>query len=203
MRGKMKNLLKQCVGWLLSLVLGAVGGYAYSHQHSPHERGITTLRASRFELVDSNGNVVAFWGTDRGNNTVLAFLQGSTSEDGAEEIKPAGQQTRFTGQNRNEAFAFGMMSTQIPFMNILGKDGNSRASLYLTQQQKPILNMADERQESRLELGFISNDAPALEDDDWALRFRGPDVAGIGSMRDSSDHKYRGYLSVERNPKAR
>jgi hypothetical protein len=44
--------------------------------------------------------------------------------------------------------------------------------------------MADEHSESRLELGFISNDAPALEDDDWALRFRAPDVAGIGSMKD-------------------
>lgn len=199
----MKNVLKQFIGWSLSCLLGVLGGYSYSHWHSANERGRPTVRASRFELVDSTGKVLAFWGTDRGNNTVLAFLQKSTTEDGTEEVKPSTQQTRFTGQNRNEAFAFGMMSTQVPFMNILGKDGNSRASLYLTAQQKPILNMADERNESRLELGFISNDAPALEDDDWALRFRAPDVAGIGSMRDPSDHKYRGYLSVERNAKAR
>jgi len=199
----MKNFLNHLVGWLLSCILGAIGGFSYSHWHSTHEGGITTLRAPRFELVDSTGRVLAFWGTDRGNNTVLAFLQTSTGEDGTGEVKPPAQQTRFTGQNRNEAFAFGMMSTQVPFMNILGKDGNSRASLYLTPQQKPILNMADEHNESRLELGFISNDAPALEDDDWALRFRAPDVAGIGSMRDSSDHRYRGFLSVERNPKPR
>jgi hypothetical protein len=89
-------------------------------------------------------------------------------------------------------------------MNILGTDGNTRALLYLTQQQKPIFNMADERHESRLELGFISNDAPSPADDDWALRFRAPDVAGIGSMKDPVDRKYRGYLSVERrNPKER
>jgi len=75
--------------------------------------------------------------------------------------------------------------------------------LYLTQQQKPILNMGDERRESRLELGFISKEAPAAEDDDWALRFRMPDIAGIGSIRDPVDHKYRGYFSVERNPKER
>jgi hypothetical protein len=197
----MKSFLKQCVGWLLSCIFGVIGGYSYSHWQVPQARGIPTIRASRFELTDSTGKVVAFWGTDRGNNTVLAFLQTPVKESGPEEVKPPAEQTRFTGQNPNEAFAVGILSSQVPFMNILGRDGNTRALLYLTQQQKPILNMADERHESRLELGFISNDAPSPADDDWALRFRAPDVAGIGSMKDTVDHKYRGYLSVEKTPK--
>jgi hypothetical protein len=197
----MKSFLKQCVGWLLSSIFGVIGGYTYSHLHAPQAPGIPTIRASRFELTDSTGKVVAFWGTDRGNNTVLAFLQTPATENGSAELKLPAEQTRFTGQNPNEAFAVGILSTQAPFMNILGRDGNTRALLYLTQQQKPIFNMADERHESRLELGFISNDAPSPADDDWALRFRAPDVAGIGSMKDPVDHKYRGYLSVEKNPK--
>jgi hypothetical protein len=199
----MKTFLKQCVGWLLSCVLGVLGGYVYAHWHSAHDRETTTIRAARFELVDSSGKVLAFWGRDRGNNTVLAFLQTYSEGTGPGEFNGLAAQTRFTGQNPNEAFAVGIMSTQVPFMNILGKDGNSRASLYLTQQQKPVLNMADGRSESRLELGFISNDAPAPGDDDWALRFRAPDVAGIGSMKDPTNQKYRGYLSVERIPKDR
>jgi hypothetical protein len=93
-----------------------------------------------------------------------------------------------------------MLSTRVPFMNLLASDGTSRALLYLTKEQKPVFNMSDERSESRLELGFISNDVPAASDDDWALRFRAPDVAGIGSLKDPTDHKYRGYLSVKRNP---
>jgi hypothetical protein len=196
----MNNLLKNCVGWLLSCGLGVFGGYAYTRLHSARESGITSIRATRFELIDSKGKVLAFWGSDRGNNTVLAFLQTYSGETATGEFNRPIEQTRFTGQNPNEAFAVGMMSTQIPFMNIVGNDGYSRASLYLTQQQKPVLNMADERRESRLELGFISNDAPAPGDDDWALRFRAPDVAGMGSIKDPTDRKYRGFLSVERNP---
>lgn len=199
----MKSFLRQCVGWLLSCVFGVIGGFSYSRWQSGHAPRVGTLQASRFELTDSTGKVLAFWGTDRGNNTVLAFLQPSAEESVPGDLKFPSEQTRFTGQNPNEAFAVGILSTQIPFMNILGKDGNSRASLYLTGQQKPIFNMADERRESRLELGFISHDAPAPEDDDWALRFRAPDVAGIGSIRSPTDHRYRGYLSVERNPKER
>ena len=120
----MKSFLKHCVSWLLSCILGVFGGYIYAHWHSAHDRGTTTVRAARFELVDSSGKVLAFWGSDRGNNTVLAFLQ--TSEGaGPGEYSGATPQTRFTGQNPNEAFAVGMMSTQVPFMNILGKDGSS------------------------------------------------------------------------------
>ena len=198
----MKGFLKQFISWLLSCIFGAVGGYAYAHWRPVHESQNKTVRASRFELADATGKVIAFWGVDRGNNTVLAFLQTPVGNAGGrEELSLPQQGTRFTGQNRNEAFAVGMLSTQIPFMNILGNDGNSRASLYLNQQQKPIFNMADERWESRLELGFITGDAPAAEDDDWALRFRAPDVAGIGSTRDPVDHRYRGYLLVEKNPK--
>lgn len=199
----MKPFLKQIVGWLLSCIFGFIGGYAYSHSQFLQAPRVTTLRASRFELTDSTGKVLAFWGTDRGNNTVLAFLQTSAGEGNTGAPKFPAEQTRFTGQSPDEAFAVGLLSTQAPFMNILGKDGSSRALLYLTQQQKPIFNMSDERRESRLQLGFISNDAPTPGDDDWALRFRAPDVAGIGSMKDPTDHKYRGYLSVERNPKER
>lgn len=197
----MKSFLKQFAGWVLSCVFGVFGGYLYSRWQTSQTPKTMTVRASRFELTDSSGKVLAFWGTDRANNTVLAFLQTSAGEGGPQELKFPAEQTRFTGQNPDEAFAVGILSTRLPFLNILGKDGKSRALLYLTQQQKPIFNMADEHSESRLELGFISNDAPSPEDDDWALRFRAPDVAGIGSIRDPTDRKHRGYLSVERNPK--
>ncbi len=197
----MTNFFKRCAGLLLSCIFGLIGGYFYSYLHAERNSKATTLRSSRFELTDETGRVIAFWGTDRGNNTVLAFLQKAAGDTGPQSFELPARQTGFGGQNPNEALSVGMLSTQTPFLNLVGKDGGSRAVLYLTQQQKPILNMGDERRESRLELGFISKEAPAAEDDDWALRFRMPDIAGIGSIMDPVDHKYRGYFSVERNPK--
>jgi hypothetical protein len=96
-----------------------------------------------------------------------------------------------------------MMSGQVPFMNLQAKDGSSRAMLYLSEYQKPVFIMSDEHYEGRLILGFISNDARSPADDDWALSFRGPDVATIGSMKDPVDGKYRGFLTVARNPRIR
>jgi hypothetical protein len=199
----MKNNARQFLAWLLSCFFGAVGGYAYSRLQNPRAVKTEVVRGSRFELTDTNGRVIAFWGIDRGGNRVLAFLRTTAPSAGPEDFKLPAEQTPFTGQNPNEELALGILSTEKPFINLLGNDGKSRALLYLTDQQKPILNMADERNESRLGLGFIGNDAPTQADDEWALIFRNPNVAGIGSMKDSSTRKYRGYLSVERNPKER
>jgi hypothetical protein len=199
----MRNVVKQGFSWLLSGVLGAVGAYAYLHLQSAKTEKATIVRASRFELTDGTGRVVAFWGIDRGNNTVLAFLP----KGGAGDVGPNGglkspaEPAGFTRQNPNEAFAVGLMSSQVPFMNLVGKDGNSRALLYLTDQQKPVLHMSDGRTEGRLMLGFVSSDAPSAGDDEWALLFRGPDVAGIGSLKDPANGKYRGYFSVAPNSK--
>ena len=200
---KMKSILKQCVGWLLSCAFGVFGGYAYTHWHAAKMEKVPVLRSSRFELTDNTGRVIAFWGADRGNNTVLAFLQKASQDMGPEEYRVSPGQTSFTGQNPNEALTVGMMSTQVPFMNLQAKDGSSRVMLYLNEYQKPVFIMSDEHYEGRLILGFISNDAPSPGDDDWALSFRGPEVAGIGSIKDPVDGKYRGFLSVTRNPQIR
>ena len=56
--------------------------------------------------------------------------------------------------------------------------------------------MSDGRSEGRVMLGYIANDAPSIENDEWALLFRKPDVAGIGSIKNPENGKYRGYLSV-------
>ena len=194
----MKSILKQCVGWLLSCVFGVIGGYYYTHWQYPKMEKVPVLRSSRFELTNNSGQVVAFWGADRGNNTVLAFLQKGSPQMGPEESVSPHDQTGFSQQNSNEAFAVGMMHSQVPFMNLQAKDGTSRALLYLAEYQKPVLVMSDENFEGRLMLGFISNDAPSPEDDDWALSFRRPDMAGIGSVKDPVNRKYRGVLSVER-----
>jgi hypothetical protein len=197
----MKISATQLLAWLLSCLFGGVGGYAYSRFHPANEPRPEVIRARRFELTDAKGRVIAFWGIDQGGNRVLAFLRTTTAPAGPEEFKLPAEQTPLTGQNPNEELAVGILSSEKPFVNLLGTDGKSRALLYLTEQQKPILNMADERNESRLGLGFISNDAPSPEDDDWALVFRTPNVAGIGSVKIAGDRKYRGYLSVDRNPK--
>ena len=198
----MKSILRLCVSWLLSGVFGVIGAFAYTHWKYPDMPKVPVIRSSRFELVDRSGRVVAFWGTDRGNNLVLAFLQKGQQGGRPEEYLPFSQ-SDFTMQDRNEAFAVGMLSTQVPFMNLQAKGGSSRALLYLTEYQKPVLVMSDEKFEGRLMLGFSSNDSPSPADDDWALAFRGPDVAGIGSIKDPVDHKYRGFLSVERMAKDR
>jgi len=179
----------------MSCVFGMIGAYAYLHFEPNRQSKATTVRASRFELTDDTGRVVAFWGIDRGNNTVLAFLRKATQVGVSDGLSDSF--TRFTKQNSNEAFAVGLISTEAPFMNLLGDDGQSRAFLYLNSQQKPVFAMSDERFEGRLTLGFVNNDAPSPRDDEWALLFRGPDVAGIGSVKDPTDGKYRGYFSVK------
>ncbi len=189
----MNSFFKQGVCWLISCLFGALGAYAYLRFQPPTERA-NAVRASRFELTDENGKVLGFWGIDRGNNAVLAFIPKTARSSGT--IEHSSGQARFTFQNPNEAFAVGLMSTDAPFMNLLGKDGRSRALLYLTEQQKPVLHMSDGLSESRLLLGFVDNDAPSTRDDDWALLFRGPDVAGIGSIKDPANGKQRGYLSL-------
>jgi hypothetical protein len=199
----MKSIAKQGLSWLLSCVFGAVGAYLYLHLQSPRTEKATAVQASRFELTDSTGRVVAFWGIDRGNNTVLAFLPKTVGDVSPNwELKLPTEPTGFTRQNPNEAFAVGLMSSQVPFMNLMGKDGNSRALLYLTDQQKPVLHMSDGRSEGRLMLGFVSNDIPSPGDDEWALLFRSPNVAGIGSLKDPANGKYRGYFSVAPNSKS-
>jgi hypothetical protein len=199
----MKNILKQCVVWLLSCAFGVLGGYVYAYWHAAKMEKVPVLRSSRFELTDSTGRVIAFWGTDRGNNTVLAFLRKASQDMVSLRIPGSAWPTSFTAQNPNEALAVGMMSTQVPFMNLQAGDGSSRAMLYLSEYQKPVFIMSDEHYEGRLILGFISNDAPSPGDDDWALSVRGPDVAGIGSIKDPVDRKYKGFLSVARNPQIR
>src|SRR5579872_3224584 len=187
----MKSIARQGLSWLLSCVCGAVGAYIYLHFQSTRSEKTAIVHASRFELTDSTGSVVAFWGIDRGNNTVLAFLpklNSGASPNG--ETKLSSEPAAFTQQDTNEAFAVGLMSTQLPFMNLMGTDGSARALLYLTDQEKPVLHMSDGHSEGRLMLGFISSDAPARGDDEWALLFRRPDVAGIGSMRDPHSGKY-------------
>ncbi len=196
----MRSIVKQGLSLLLSCVFGAVGASFYLRLQSARPEKVSVVRASRFELTDSTGRVVAFWGTDRGNNTVLAFLPKTAGDVGPNgELKLPSEPTGFTRQNPNEAFAVGLMSNQVPFMNLMGKDGKSRTLLYLTDQQKPVLHMSDGRSEGRLMLGFVSNDVPSPEDDEWALLFRGPDVASIGSMKDPANGKYRGYFSVAPN----
>jgi hypothetical protein len=54
--------------------------------------------------------------------------------------------------------------------------------------------MSDEKWEGRVMLGFVENDAPDAADADWALRFRYPDRALIGVLRDPITGSLNGTL---------
>ena len=148
------------------------------------ENGATSrygpLRTTRLELVDGSGQVRAFLGTDKEQDTALVFLD----------------------DQKRERIVFGVWaSSYTPKMLIEGRDGNDRVALYLSRvDDRPMILLGD-HERTRVHGGFFENDAPGPKDEDWGIRFYEPHNQGtfatLGMRRDWNDDKMTGFVYVK------
>lgn len=113
------------------------------------------IRSTRFELVDSYGNVKAVWGMDKNGGTIIWFLDkaGTPRLEIASSRDATLQMVRFA-------------------------DAGGRPRLALTDA--PTLSMGDATREARILLGIQVNDAPSLNDErTWGLVF--PKLGSLSS----------------------
>jgi hypothetical protein len=137
---------------------------------------LTTVKAERFELVDSNGKVVAFLGSGEHQDTGLIFLD----------------------EKMRQRAKFGVWADSgTPQMIMSGDDGKERFSIQMSRLDDRPMIMLRDHERTRIRLGFEQNDVPGPKDENWALRFYRPDgseedLAGIGMYRDLDD-KMQGF----------
>lgn len=143
----MRSLVNFAVTVSFSGVIGYFAGNIGANRRV-EAAGVATLKASRFELVNSSGASVATWSV-QGNESHLRFLsgRGGTPVD------------------------IGVLADGRPFVSMAGRDGKRRIVLELDQRDKPILGMSDERWEGRVVLGFVEPDTYTPEWDNWGLIF--------------------------------
>jgi hypothetical protein len=167
-----KNLL----GFLAACASGFLGGTLAS-QGRVEATSPSVVRASRYELVNGAGAVVAYWEVDPGNGIRLRFLP----------------------RRGSSAIDIGVFADGQPFLRMDGRDEKNRLALELDAADRPLLVMSDQRWEGRVILGFNEPDTPDPTWDNWGLRFHAAGsektVAGIGTMK-RSDGRVEGFLTV-------
>lgn len=147
---------------------GYLGG-ALSSQTPAAASSSDVVRASRFELLNDAGTVVATWEAESNGGVRLNLLH-----------------------NQRTRVALGTLPDGRPFLRMDGQDGKNRISLDMNQGDKPVLVLSDERWEGRVHLGFITPDTfPYTNWDHWGLLFRafGSEhaVAGMGMANTRSN----------------
>ncbi len=189
------------IAWLslLSMALGFIGGLAatkvssYLIEQPNHDKvGELTVRATRFELVNSAGTPLAYWGEDRPRG----------------EHGPPRAQIAFidrTGQSRAE---FGLTTEAgnrgveyNPFFVFRDSDRNARLEETL-DEGGPFLGMGDAKGADRVLLGHWARgdvvDAP--DSDVWSLSFRAPfdqrNYAEMGVTTPLNTHNRTGFLML-------
>ncbi len=185
---KLRELILLVVTVLAGFGAGFVGGRAARPKQGAE------ISANRFELLSPSGNPVAFWGTDKGGNVVISFMQ---HQDRSMPRYANQAPLAFTGQEARETMSFGLLSTGSPFLNMVGNDGKTRAMLYLTKFQQPVFVLSDGKSEGRIKLGFVEEDAPAANDDRWALQFLHPYKGGFGVAKSPNSVQADGFFFVQ------
>lgn len=153
---------------LAACAAGYLGG-VLSSQPPAAASSRDVVRASRFELVNGAGAVVAGWEAESNGAVRLNFLH-----------------------DQRTSIALGTLTDGRPFLRMDGQDGKNRISLDLVQGDKPLLVMSDERWEGRVHLGFMTPDTfPYSNWDHWGLLFRAVGsehaVAGMGMTNTRSN----------------
>ena len=131
----MKHVLTVLMAW----IAGFVG--ALTALYVPALKPVAvppTMRAQRFELVDSQGRALAFWGVNKQHEPVLAF--GARGGEGSVFHGPFPSDL---SDPQNQFASFGMQANDSPMLKMSGPDRNERATLMLSQDAQPFLAMGD------------------------------------------------------------
>jgi len=170
----MKQALLITAAGLAGFLGGVLGGRFKRTGEPVHAEDV--IRARSFELVDVNGEVISYWGVDKGQNIVLAFGGLWPDRPGGKRTLP-GDSHLGLKDPRNQLASIGVVG-DFPVLQFRAEDGKPRARLLLSMFEKPMLLMDDETG-VRLLLGIEQSDAPSPEDNSWALKFE-PERAWIG-----------------------
>lgn len=146
---------KVVLGIMIAGLAGYFGGFLGSRCHVEAAQ-LEVIKASKFELVNGLGVTVGTWEVDSKNAAHLRFL----------------------GSRDRASIEVGVRSDGTPVIEMSGRDGKRRITLSLSQFDKPMLLMGDERWEGRIHLGFVEPDTFTPEWDNWGLLFN-----GLGSQR--------------------
>jgi hypothetical protein len=169
---------------VLSAVSGFGGGILSVKSQVVDAASQQTIRATRFELVDSSDKSIAFWGTDQVGQLVIAFTKGTQSE----------------------LAAFGLFSGVRGGLSFNGIDTSPRVALVIGDHGKPGLSLYDDKGRGRVGLGFITADSLDPDPDTWGLVLSAPPGesghrvrAAIGYSRNLSTHGWDGSILLEDN----
>jgi hypothetical protein len=180
---------------VMALVAGVTGGIIGSRvrglpAQSPPTR---VIQASRFDLVDNAGNTISSWGTDQSNDVLLTFRYPKG------DAVPKGGHT-LSGNPRG-IMSLGVLANGLPWLGLMGPDGEARVRLYVGRYEKPILLMED-GQATRVSLGFEAPDTDDPQADDWSLTFFSrngvDDMASIGTL--VKQKHIKGYVELNGEP---
>jgi hypothetical protein len=171
-------------------MIAVFGGFFGSLLHGWMRPNLAAIRANRFEVVDTSGRVLSYWGPDRDPHIPAATRKGILLVF----LDPDGVRRCEIGSRSGD---YG------PELLFYGKDGPSdvKPERYLSQphfraalgyNEDPILTMRG-RGGSQVILGAIHGDAPSPSEDQWGLSLRAwtvPAGANIGFFRwwDGSYH---------------
>ena len=177
----------------LAVVAGFIGGTISTHTRNvcAQQAGSGLVRATRFELTNETGQTLAFWGLDDRKNTVLAFGRRDNTMLGRASLP--GRATDDMRTYKDELAAIGMYYYGTPFIELKGSDGESRAKLYMTEFEKPMLFLRDQNT-TRVSLGIDPSDTHEASDDDWSLSFYPNNRAAIGMVVDPRQKHLTGHL---------
>jgi hypothetical protein len=168
--------MKQTFLIIAALLAGFVGGILGTRVgRARQQNSQQVIRARSFELVNEAGQVLSFWGVDKGQNIVLTF--GSRGPFRGSALLP-GRPPGDLEDPHKQVTAIGLQGDDMPLMKMSGADGKTRVRLLLSPDGKPTLSMEDETG-PRVSLGIEQSDTPGPDDNDWSLVFR-PEVARIG-----------------------
>ena len=136
-----------------------------------------TVQARRIELVDGAGRLTAFIGTDDQGDTAIVFLDGKMHERAKFGVWPG---------------------SSTPKLVMTGDDGKERVAFHLSRLDDRPMILLQDHERTRVHLGFFQNDAPGPKDEDWGVRFYGPNgydsFAAMGMRRDWNDDKMHGFV---------
>ena len=152
------------------------------------------IRAQSFELLNQAGQVISYWGTDEGQNAVLAFGENwpAAAPPGWHPLRP--------GNRDDQRLAIGIIEAS-PFLHLKGADGKTRAWMHLNSWGKPMFSLWDETG-PRVSLGVEQSDTPGPQDNDWTLDFGPESRARIGaySEKRNGERFVYGIFSVRKDP---